>query len=52
MPVKTTKDTQVAIRLDETTRRQLEREAEADGRKLSAYLRRLIDTHPDRKKKK
>jgi hypothetical protein len=47
---KATKDTQVAIRMDEKTRQQLAKEAEAARRKLSDYLRYLIDTHHDRPK--
>jgi hypothetical protein len=48
---KSTKDTQVAIRMDEKTRRDLAKEADAARRKLSDYLRYLIDTHPERAKK-
>jgi hypothetical protein len=51
MAAKRTKDALVGIRFDAATRRQLEREAEVARRKLSDYLRYLIDTHQERGKK-
>ena len=48
---KTSRD-RVSIRFpDEKYIEQLEREAEAERRKLSDYLRVLIDTHPKRPKR-
>lgn len=47
---KHSKNTQIAIRFDEKARRELEKEADAAKRKLSDYLRYLIETHPERKK--
>lgn len=60
LPLKTTagyavpmsKDEFIRVRVDEKEKAELEKEAEADGRDLSNYIRRLINTHPDRVKRK
>lgn len=45
------KTEQVGVRLDRQTKLQLEKEAAAIGLDLSTYIRQLVFTHPDRKKK-
>jgi len=45
------KTKQIGVRFDEQTRRQLEKEAQAIGLDLATYIRHLVFTHPDRKKK-
>jgi hypothetical protein len=40
------------VRIEESTKRQLEKEARAMGLDLASYIRSLIFTHQDRQKKK
>lgn len=44
------KSDQIAIRLDSKERKQLEKEAEKMGLKLSTYIKHLIHTHQGRDK--
>lgn len=43
------KSDQIAIRIDAKERKQLEKEAEKAGLKLSTYIKALLRTHPARK---
>jgi hypothetical protein len=46
------KDEFIRVRVEPAVRKALEKEAQEQGRDLSNYVRRLIDTHPDRRVKK
>ena len=51
MAGKKNKTAQVPVRFDEQTKKDLEKEAALEGLDLATYIRRLVFTHPDRKKK-
>lgn len=51
MSEKTVQPVNLVLRIDAKLRTALEREAAAMGLKLSGYIKHLIHTHPNRKKK-
>lgn len=45
------KDLQIALRVDKKEKAQLQKEADEKRRKLADYIRYLVETHPERKKR-